>query len=142
MRERGADLRSAELEQQDRSPFALKTVQNETMEDLERFKDQNDGVIIKGDPLAMSVGQIAVPNEYEIEKVEAGFYETSLLTKCGRVICYGGEAERLENEPVPKVYAFPQQRVLQVVHGWKHTMVLTEDLEEAPSEIEYPKEDI
>ena len=142
VRERGADLRVAEMEQQDRSPFPLRTAQNTTKEDLDRFKDQNDGVILKGDPLAMRCGRIDVPKQYVIERVVAGFYETSLITKCGKVICYGGEGERLENEPVPKIYSFPDQRVLQVVHGWKHTMVLTEDLEEAPSEIEFPEEDI
>ena len=128
LRERGCDLTTTEIEQEDRSPFSLKTSQNSTIEDMNRYKDQNDGILLKGDPLAMKVGKINVPKQYQIEKVVAGFYETSLITKCGKVICYGSESERLENEPVPKIYDFPNQRILQIVHGWKHTMCLTEEL--------------
>lgn len=124
IRERGCDLSMTEIEKQNRSPFQLKDNQfNE-----QQYKDQNDGILLKGDPLSMKVGKIDIPKQYEIEKVVAGFYQTSLITKCGKVICFGGEDQRLENKPTPKIYNFPNQRILQIEHGWKHTLILCEDL--------------
>ena len=143
VRERGCDLRAClEGEQkEDRSPFELATDQSQ-LKDAARHKDQNDGVLLKGDPLAMPCGQMRIPKQFRVDKVVAGFYETSLITRCGRVICYGGEHERLENEPVPKIYDFPNQRVLQISHSWKHHLVLTEDLpSDTPQSYQQDEED-
>ena len=113
VRERGSDLTTIDH----RPPYPIIDDKNDI------YKDPDDGLLIKGDPLAMSVGKIYIPKKYKPKKILAGHYETTIITECGKAIIYGADSERLENNPKPKIVTLPG-KIVQMSHGWKHSMAL------------------
>lgn len=120
VRERGTDLSKSCIEH--RPPYPLSNVDTQ-------YIDADDGVLLKGDPLAMAVGVISLPSGMKPKSIEAGFYESSIITQCGRVVCYGADGERLENNPFAKIIQMPSKRsaIVQIKHGWKHSLIMTQE---------------
>lgn len=145
VRERGSDLSTLphrppfplidefeiEIEEEDENSENHENNENNEKENIKNvyeshmYKDADDGILLRGDPLAMSVGKIDIPSKFRVSKIVAGFYETSIITQCGKIIIYGANAERLENIPQPKIIDFPGHKAVQITHGWRHSIALT-----------------
>jgi len=83
-------------------------------------------MIVGNDPLACKPGPIYWPHrdKYEIRSISGGWYETSIITKCGRVFTWGDEFGKLVENPTPDE-TFIDPGIVSLAHGWLHTIAVT-----------------